>query len=520
DGADGKLLRLFGRQAGALGGNGRRYLFQAVLAHSLGEDGVSIAKRIDAVDEVDVEVAHVHRKSAHAVDQGGVGYRLGAVAAEGVLLGLLRDVESGDGVLAHGLLIFLVQLGVLVLDNLAHANLGQFFGHQLVVEQAALKRGLVLHKGGDHLVQVLLADARRFRALGLREAPDLDLVMPRLLVNANIALRGVVAAGAVVEARRGAVLDMFRPEFEARRKHLLHQQARSDGLKRVVHRLGHDFLGGVRLGDQVGEARPCLARRVAGGAANDLDDFGEARTVANGQRVFAPNPIEAFLCHAERNDDVHIVAVVLLRRVFQRGRYPVAPGNVVIHEVGNAQDAAARNLDKLEPGLLVHALPFTQGFDDVLHLPHLVLRALARIHVGDMDDSFLARIEHLEDVIDVGTRIEKIADVELLQEFIAIELFVIGVSNSVELGLVLRGEHGFRVAPKVRAGHGDYMHTVAGDELPEVSAELVVGVGGNVMELVHSNQPAVELLDAELINGEAEGCVGADQHPVGAIKKR
>ena len=44
--------------------------------------------------------------------------------------------------LADGLLVFLVEIGILVLDDLAHADLGQFFGHQFLVEQATLDRVL------------------------------------------------------------------------------------------------------------------------------------------------------------------------------------------------------------------------------------------------------------------------------------------------------------------------------------------------------------------------------------------
>ena len=98
--------------------------------------------------------------------------------------------------------------------------------------------------------------------------------------------------------------------------------------------------GGVRFGDQVGEARAGLARRIAGGAADDLHDLGQAGAVADGQRVFAPDPVEAFLRHAQRDDDVHMVAVVLLRRVFQRGGHAVALGGVVIHQIGDVQHAA------------------------------------------------------------------------------------------------------------------------------------------------------------------------------------
>ena len=50
---------------------------------------------------------------------GRVGRRIGAIPQQR-LLGLLREIHRGNGVLAHGLLIGLVQLGVLVANDLAH----------------------------------------------------------------------------------------------------------------------------------------------------------------------------------------------------------------------------------------------------------------------------------------------------------------------------------------------------------------------------------------------------------------
>ncbi len=209
--------------------------------------------------------------------------------------------------LAHGFLILRVKLGVLVLDDLAHADLRQFLGHQFFVEQAALDGGLVLNEGGDHFVQVFLADARRFLALGFGEALDLDLDLAGLVVDADVGLVGVVAALAVVEARCRAAVCILGLELEARGEHLLHQQARGDGLQGVVDGLGHGCLGGIRLGDQVGKPCASLAGRVARGAADDLHDFGQAGAVADGQRVLAPDPVEAFLRHAQRDDDVHVI---------------------------------------------------------------------------------------------------------------------------------------------------------------------------------------------------------------------
>ena len=78
---------------------------------------------------------------------------------------------------------------------------------------------------------------------------------------------------------------------------------------------------------------------------------------------------------------------------------------------------------------------------------------------------------------------------------------------------------GIGVAPEIGAGHGDDMHLVAGDERPEMLPELAVRVGRNVVELVHRDQPVVELLDAELVYGEAEGRMGADEHLVVAVEE-
>src|SRR3546814_1762065 len=89
----GKLLCLFGGEAGTPRGNGSGNLFQAVLAHGLGEDGIGFLQRIDPVDQVNVEFAHVHREFANAVAQRSVDARpvAGTVIAKGNLLCLRSD---------------------------------------------------------------------------------------------------------------------------------------------------------------------------------------------------------------------------------------------------------------------------------------------------------------------------------------------------------------------------------------------------------------------------------------------
>ena len=70
----------------------------------------------------------------------------------------------------------------------------------------------------------------------------------------------------------------------------------------------------------------------------------------------------------------------------------------------------------------------------------------------------------------------------------------------------------FRVTPKIGAGHRDDMRLVAGDEMAEMHAELVVGIGGDMVEFIHRDQPVVESLNPKFVDGEAKGRMGADQH--------
>ncbi|MNL11446.1 hypothetical protein D3C87_1322830 [compost metagenome] len=113
---------------------------------------------------------------------------------------------------------------------------------------------------------------------------------------------------------------------------MFHQQAGGNSLEHIVHRFSYSRLVGHRLSDQIGEARALLALGITRGAANDLYNFGQARTVADGQRMLAPDPIKAFLCHTQCDDHIHVVAVVLLRGVFQCAEHLGAPGWVaVIH---------------------------------------------------------------------------------------------------------------------------------------------------------------------------------------------
>jgi len=70
-----------------------------------------------------------------------------------------------------------------ILDDLAEPDLRQFFRNQLLVEQAALDRGLILNEAGDQLIEVLAAYPLGFLAFRFLQPLDLDLaVSPPLLI--------------------------------------------------------------------------------------------------------------------------------------------------------------------------------------------------------------------------------------------------------------------------------------------------------------------------------------------------
>ena len=140
-----------------------------------------------------------------------------------------------------------------------------------------------------------------------------------MLIKADIFLLRVIAVFAIVKALNGTTFGALCCEIEPWGEHLLHEQACGNGLERIVHGLGDCRFSSIRFGNQVGETGTGLADRVTGGAADNLHDFSQAGAVTDGQRVFAPNPVKAFLGHSEGDDDVHMVAVVLLGRVFQGG---------------------------------------------------------------------------------------------------------------------------------------------------------------------------------------------------------
>ena len=228
--------------------------------------------------------------------------------------------------------------------------------------------------------------------------------------------------------------------------------------------------------------------------------------------MLAPDPVEAFLRHTQRNDDVDEVAIRSSIGRFQGCGDAVALGGIVVDEVGHLNHVPGSRLDQVEPCLGIDALPITEVVHDVLGLAMLVFQALARIDRWDVDDGLHRRIEQRRNLLGVRPGVKAVADIERLQILVAIELLVVGVGDGLELGFVFRRKHWDRITPEIAARHRHDMRLVASDQLRKLRAETVARIGGDVVEFVDSYQAVVECFRAKLVECEAERRMSADEH--------
>ena len=80
-------------------------------------------------------------------------------------------------------------------------------------------------------------------------------------------------------------------------------------------------------------------------------------------------------------------------------------------------------------------------------------------------------------------------------------------------------QHSFGIATEIGAGHGDNVGFAPVHELMDMITQLVVRVGGDVVELVHGDETVVEGFHSETVQRKTEGGVGADERLVSALQE-
>ena len=199
-----------------------------------------------------------------------------------------------------------------------------------------------------------------------------------------------------------------RPEGDVGSQHLTHEQRQRDGLEHVVDGILDVFIFRIGLGNEIGKLGMRLSFAVTGCPAYDLHNFRQRRTVADGQHMFAPRPVKTFLGHAERNDDVHLVAFPDFTQVPE----DIHTHGVIGYEVGNTQGFPLACFHRHDacPGVLRHHA--SDGIQNGIHLMELLPCGFHGVDVGDVEDGFLVEIKHFLQGVEIASLIKVIADSE------------------------------------------------------------------------------------------------------------
>ena len=91
----------------------------------------------------------------------------------------------------------------------------------------------------------------------------------------------------------------------------------------------------------------------------------------------------------------------------------------------------------------------------MLDLFNLVLRALPRIHIGDVNNRLLRWVKYAQNFVRVRAAVEVVADIQLLQVFVAVQLLIIRVGDGLKFALIYRVKDCLGITTEVRACHCD-----------------------------------------------------------------
>jgi hypothetical protein len=71
----------------------------------------------------------------------------------------------------------------------------------------------------------------------------------------------------------------------------------------------------------------------------------------------------------------------------------------------------------------------------VIHLFMLVASTLTGVHVGNVQDCLLAGLQHAQNFVCVRPNVEEIPYIQRLEMLIAVELFLVSISDCIEVSV-------------------------------------------------------------------------------------
>ena len=159
----------------------------------------------------------------------------------------------------------------------------------------------------------------------------------------------------------------------------------------------------------------------------------------------------------------------------------------ILYEVGHFQHSPVRSPDVVDAGVIVLMIQRAYHFHN---LGCLLIFAQScgspLVDAGNVDDGLLPRIQYLTDMVQIRTMIEVVAQHQILQIPVAVQLLVVVIGNGEEPRFILSPQHRDAVASEVRARHRHDMACRVVHYPAHHIAQVRVGIGTGVMEFVDS----------------------------------
>ena len=92
----------------------------------------------------------------------------------------------------------------------------------------------------------------------------------------------------------------------------------------------------------------------------------------------------------------------------------------ILNEVGNPKNPSAFMANRVEACLLVSIDYFAEVVEDTIHLIEFSFGTLGCVHVWNMDDRFLCRVEYFHNRVEVAAAIKMVADAKTLEISVAV----------------------------------------------------------------------------------------------------
>ena len=169
---------------------------------------------------------------------------------------------------------------------------------------------------------------------------------------------------------------------------------------------------------------------------------------------------------------------------------------MVFHQIGYLQQSAILGSDVIDAAIVV--IPFlylTDNLDDFIHLRVFTQTAgCSGVDTRNMDDGLLGSIQHLGDMVEITAVIEVIAQDQVLEIAITVELLIIVVGYREETGLILCPQYRNAIASEVTARHGNNMTGGIIHHPAHNIAQSAVHISTCMMKLIYRQEAIIKLL--------------------------